>query len=199
MSGDKILIPSIDEALPSGPLRRNRRRAQKETRAAKMGGGRKEGDATSRRAARVSKRDSKTATKSGDMVKGYRVIVSGLHPNTSDSQVRSIFSGVGGRILKCTMGRQAGTNKPVGVAEVVFETSAQADKAARMLNKASVEGRIISVQARGLSFFTKGAKTAKKGRAGAGPKKAKTTGPKKEKKKRETMDDMNKALDAYMK
>jgi len=124
------------------------------------------------------------------------VIVSGMQPSTTDSQVRSLFRSAGGRILKCTMGRQQGTNKPVGVAEVVFETAAQADKAARMLNKASVDGRVISVQSRGLAFFTKSVKPAKKV-AKIGGKKG-GAGPKKEKKKPETMDSLNAQLSAYM-
>jgi len=184
-SDDQIPVVSIDEPLPSGPSRRNRRRAHKESRSAAMGG-RKEGDRASRRAARVSK--SGGSSKDSDMIKGYPVIVSGLLPSTTDAQVRSMFHSVGGRIIKCTMGRQAGTNKPAGVAQVVFETSAQADKAARVLNKASVDGRIISVQARGLAFFTKSSKKAQGSRKKTGPKK-----------KKETTADLDRALSNYMK
>jgi len=194
-----IPVASLDEALPSGPLRRNRRRAHKESRAAGMSG-KKEGDAASRRAARVSKQNNSGNAKKGEMLKGFRVIVSGLQPTTTEAQVRSLFRAVGGRILKCTMGRQAGTNKPVGVAEVVYETAAQADKAARTLNKASVDGRVISVQSRGLAFFTKGAnaKTGKKGRSGGRGSGKSGAAPKKEKKKPETMESLNAALQAYM-
>lgn len=194
-SDDMIPVPSIDAELPSGPLRRNRRRTHKESRSATMGG-RKEGDTASRRAARVSKQRN-NGSKNGDMLKGYRVIVSGMLPSCTESQVRSLFRSVGGRILKITMGRQAGTNKPVGVAEVVFETSAQADKAARTLNRASVDGRVISVQTRGLAFITKGGKSgkstkdSKKGRGGK-------SGPKKEKKQPETKESLDQALQAYM-
>jgi len=194
-SDDRIPMPSINEALPSGPIRRGRRRSHKESRSAAMNG-RKEGDTASRRAARVSK-PSTGSVKVGEMLKGYRVIVSGMQTNTTEAQVRSMFRSVGGRIVKCTMGRQAGTNKPVGVAEVVFETAAQADKAARTLNKASVDGRVISVQSRGLAFITKGkaSKGAKKtSRGGRGGPKT----DKKDKKKKPDMASLDADLKAYM-
>ena len=168
MSSDMIPVPRIDEALPSGPVRRHRRRAQKESREAAMGKHpeRATEDRKSRRAERVSK---EAQAKSGGVLKGYRVIVSGLQRFATEEQVRSLFRSVGGKILKCTMGREAGTNKPVGVAEIVYETSAQADKAARVMNQATVDGRVIAVKARGLAFFTtQPAAPAKKAKGAAG-------------------------------
>ena len=131
------------------------------------------------------------------MTKGFRVIVSGLAPNTNEAQVRELFKTVRGNILKITLGRQQGTNKPVGVAEVVYETSAQADKAAHVLNKATVDGRVIAVQSRGLAFFTKTAKGGKGKKAKSGPKKEKK-GKKEEKKKPLTAESLDDALKAYM-
>ena len=189
MSSDMIPVPRMDEALPSGPVRRHRRRAQKESRAAAMGKRSEDAmeDRKSRRAERVSKEQQKQQQqqqgKNAGVLKGYRVIVSGMQRFTTEEQVRSLFRSVGGKILKCTMGRQAGTNKPVGVAEIVYETSAQADKAARVMNKATVDGRVIAVQARGLAFFTSQpqapAKKAKAKTPAAAPK-SKSKAPKKE-------------------
>jgi len=191
---DAIPDVSIDEALPSGPLRRSRRRAQKEKRDAPTGG-KKEGDKTSRRAARVSKPVVRLHTGSDSMTKGFRVIVSGLLPSTTEAQVRELFRVVPGKILKCTLGRQQGTNKPVGVAEVVYGTSAHADKAAQVLNKATVDGRVIAVQSRGLAFFSKTPKVAKTAKKGRGAKKA---GQKKEKKAPLTSESLNQELEKYM-
>jgi len=199
ITDESIPAVSLDEALPSGPLRRSRRLAQKEKRA---GAEKKEGDVAGRRAARVGKPRVRVGASAGTgaMTKGYRVIVSGLMPNTTEAQVRELFKSVRGRILKCTLGRQQGTNKPVGVAEVVYETSAQADRAAQVLNKATVDGRVIAVQSRGLAFFTKnGAKGAtggsKKGKSGG---KKKKEGKKKEEKKPVTAESLDDALKAYM-
>ena len=137
-------------------------------------------DRKSRRAERVSKQQQGKGKNAG-VLKGYRVIVSGMQRFTTEEQVRSLFRSVGGKILKCTMGRQAGTNKPVGVAEIVYETSAQADKAARVMNKATVDGRVIAVQTRGLAFFTTqpAAAPKKAAKASAAPK-GKSKAPKKE-------------------
>lgn len=189
MSSDMIPVPRMDEALPSGPVRRHRRRAQKESRAAAMGKRPEDAmeDRKSRRAERVGKEQQQQQQQQGKnagVLKGYRVIVSGMQRFTTEEQVRSLFRSVGGKILKCTMGRQAGTNKPVGVAEIVYETSAQADKAARVMNKATVDGRVIAVQTRGLAFFTtqpqaSGKKKAGKAKASAASK-SKSKAPKKE-------------------
>jgi len=180
---DAIPAVSVDEALPTGPVRRSRRRAERERRS----GEKKEGDVRSRREARIK-------VKPGKVAKGYRVIVSGLLPNTSEAQVRALFHEVKGKIVRCTLGRKVGTNQPVGVAEVVYETKGQADRAAQILNKATVDGRVISVQSRGLAFFTDAGKASKKGGRGKG----KGSSARKEKKKPVTADSLNANLDAYM-
>jgi len=181
---DRIPDVSIDDALPSGPVRRGRRRSHRE----KRSGERKQGDSAERRAARVGKLNVRLNKDSGVKV-GYRVIVSGLLPSTTEAQVRSLFSVVGGRILKCEIGRKEGTNRPVGVAQVIFETRAQADKAAHKLNEATVDGRVILVQSRGLYVSTKtGRKDVRKRRSG-----------KPKKKEGVTAESLDKDLKEYMK
>ena len=187
----------IDKPLPSGPERRTRRRAQRERRAAAMSTATTTAgtDKRQRRAEKLNKRDRRMS----GVVKGYRVIVSGMVPTITEAQVRNVFRTVGGNILRCKLGRQAGTSKLVGAAEVVFETQAQADRAVSVMNRATVDGRTIVVQNRGLAFYTEPSKKQRRkrsmkkiasGAAAEGDKKSKAT---------PSVDELNAQLEQYMK
>ena len=153
----------LDKPLPSGPSRRGHRRAQREKRAA----------ATA---------SAPAPGRSGGVVKGYRVIVSGMAPSITEAQVRSVFSSAG-RILHCQLGRDQRTKQLVGAAEVVYETQAQADKAVHTLNRVTIDGHVVAVQMRGLAFYTSpggaqksGAPKKEKSKKPAGKSAAGTTG-----------------------
>lgn len=126
----------LDQPLPSGPSRRGHRRAQRE-----------------KRAAAASAAAPPAVDRNSGILKGYRVIASGMPRTITEGQVRSIL-GSAGRILHCQLGRDKRTKELVGAAEVVFETQAQAEKAARTMNGVTIDGYVISVQARGLAFYT---------------------------------------------
>ena len=147
-------LPSLDEPLPSGPVRSHplsrRNRASIE--------GRWEHDrfrdAGARRRDGFARRDGRDGRDEHDGLRsGYRVIVSGMDPRTSETTVQQLFRPYG-YVISATLGRNSDTNEYLGVAEVVFAYEGDADRATEELSGSTLNGRILRVERRGKAFIS---------------------------------------------
>lgn len=144
--------PSIDEPLPSGPVR-----SHPLSRRSRPGiEGRWEHDrfrdATARRRDGFARRDGRDAPRDG-LRSGYRVIVSGMDPRTSATTVMQLFRQYG-FIISSTLGRNAETGEYIGVAEVIYAHEDDADRAVQELSGSTLNGKILRVERRGKAFIS---------------------------------------------
>lgn len=191
----------LNEALPSGPVRRHplsRRGSPRDRpplrRRSDADGDRREHDrfdGSARRREGFAQRDG--------LRSGYRVILSGLDARTPLRTVEQLCRAFG-YVVSCRQGRDAQTQERIGVVEVVFAHEGDADRAARELTGSTLDGKALVVERRGRAFISTDAPARRSSTGGFHDRDRpqQRDRPPRERRERPTEASLDSALDAYM-
>ena len=134
---------------------------------------------------------------------GYRVIVAGLNFYTSQHVVFELFRQFG-RVISCRLGRDPETQRFVGVAEIVYASEQDAERALRELQGATLDGCALTVSRSGKAFtsgtsssygrVTSGTRPFGRGYRGSGRGRRHVQ----RSEEKPTMESLDKQLDEYM-
>jgi len=120
-----------------------------------------------RRPRRSGRRGSKSS-----VVKGFRVTICDFPSRMSEGRLRDVVeSTVGCRLISCQIARNAVTGRLERVAQAIFASRNEADRAVRILHGTTLDGERLNVRYKGMSIFTdkQTGRLASKARAAALP------------------------------